>query len=416
MKKYFVFLSFMLLMHNVLAQVLLDVYKKGTVKLVPDSEYGKDNQWDKVFESYYDTLYNAHIKSPIGVRKSLVVMPDGSVVVSHRYKDFYSLFDPAGKFVKEFNLKGSSGKKLKEVDQIQGIINNNFYTDFDNMGKSICFDFNGNYVKTLSVDYMVFQSVPISNNKIAVAGWVIWKDRQRDLVAIIDYKTNEHKIIWDYFYVTKGGNFVYTESHGFKGTPIPKGVPIGEGLRPQIAFVNNRLIIAIPGSGDILIYDVNGKFISKEKAEWEPKYISVQEQKESKEKAIERVLYNIEHKEKKGYRFFPDLATQLKDLKAELENITTPKPLPMFSNVLKDSDGNLLFFEMAETEGGNKFNVWIYQEGGKFVCQSSFVCDDFDLIITPSKMVFHNGYIYSLQTLKNAKGNPLRLVRFKVTN
>jgi hypothetical protein len=71
---------------------------------------------------------------------------------------------------------------------------------------------------------------------------------------------------------------------------------------------------------------------------------------------------------------------------------------------------------MAETEGGNKFNVWVYQNGGKFVCQSSFVCNDYDLVISPSKMVFHKGYIYALQTLKNAKGNPLRLVRFKVGN
>ncbi|MDL2326431.1 hypothetical protein LJC67_05105 [Bacteroidales bacterium OttesenSCG-928-A14] len=60
--------------------------------------------------------------------------------------------------------------------------------------------------------------------------------------------------------------------------------------------------------------------------------------------------------------------------------------------------------------------MWILKEGGQFICQSSFICDDYDLSITPSKMVFHNGYIYSLQTLKNAKGNPLRLVKFKLTN
>ena len=416
MKKYFVFLGFMLILHNVSAQSLLEIYKKGTVKLIPDTEYGKGNQWEKVFETYYDTLHHGLYPAPMGNRKSLVVMPDGSVVVSHPYRDFYSMFDPNGKFVKEFGIKEKSGKMRTKIKPIQGIINNNFYTDFDNTGKSICFDFNGNYVKTLTVDYMVMQTVPMSNNKIALVGWVIWKDRRRDLVALIDYQTNEHKIIWDYFYVQKGDNFTFSESEGFKETPMPKGVPVGEGLRPQLAFVNNRLIVAIPNSGEILIYNANGKLISKEKAEWEPKYISVEDQKESLRKTIERVTYEQEHKENKGYRYFPDLTTRLKDLKADLENINTPKALPMFSNVIKDSDGNLLFFEMAETEGGNKFNVWIYQDGGKFVCQSSFVCDDFDLIITPSKMVFHNGYIYSLQTLKNAKGNPLRLVRFKVMN
>jgi hypothetical protein len=84
--------------------------------------------------------------------------------------------------------------------------------------------------------------------------------------------------------------------------------------------------------------------------------------------------------------------------------------------MIKDSDGNLLFFEMPEEDGANKFNVWVYQNGGKFVCQSSFECDDYDLSITPSKMVFYKGYIYALQTLKDTKEMPLRLVRFKVGN
>ena len=39
------------------AQKLLDIYKKGTVKLVPDMEYAQGNNWDIVFKTYYDTLY-----------------------------------------------------------------------------------------------------------------------------------------------------------------------------------------------------------------------------------------------------------------------------------------------------------------------------------------------------------------------
>ena len=106
----------------------------------------------------------------------------------------------------------------------------------------------------------------------------------------------------------------------------------------------------------------------------------------------------------------------IKQMNEDLNRITTPIPMPVFSNIIKDSDGNLLFFEMPQSEGANKFNVWVYQNGGRFVCQSSFECDDYDLSITPSKMVIYKGYIYALQTLKKADGNPLRLVRFKVSN
>lgn len=103
-------------------------------------------------------------------------------------------------------------------------------------------------------------------------------------------------------------------------------------------------------------------------------------------------------------------------MELDLTRITEPIAMPSFSTILKDSDGNLLFFEYPKEENSNKFNVWIYENGSKFVCQSSLVSDEYNLVINPSKMVFSNGYIYELQLIKKATGVPLRLVRFKVTN
>jgi hypothetical protein len=74
-----------------------------------------------------------------------------------------------------------------------------------------------------------------------------------------------------------------------------------------------------------------------------------------------------------------------------------------------------LFFDFPEENDANKFNVWVYENGGSFVCQSSFVCDDYELQINPNKLVFHSGYLYGLQHKKNVEGVPLRLVRFKLT-
>jgi hypothetical protein len=411
--------AFCLLPLGTLAQSLLDVYKKGTVKLVPDTEYAQSNNWDKVFESYYDTLYH----SPMGDRKSIVLTPTGSVVVSHRYRSFYSLFDEKGKFVKEFSIKDKSGKIIKEPEAIAGVMDNNFFTGLDKMGIMNCFDFNGNFVKTLKLNYMARDIISMNNNKIAVVGWVIWKEKFRDFVAIVDFETNNEKIIWDQFTNRTAEcssqlfNYSYCfESGGIVSIGTMPYSNTGISSPPQIAFVNNRLIVALPHSGEILTFDVDGNLKSKEKIGWGNNSLSVEEQKEIQRKAIENYS--------NAKKWMPDGVSQeeykkatetiLKEMKADLNKITTPISIPVFSNVIKDSDGNLLFFEMPETEGGNKFNVWVYQNGGKFVCQSSFVCDDYDLVITPSKMVFYKGYIYALQTLKNAKGNPLRLVRFKV--
>jgi len=105
----------------------------------------------------------------------------------------------------------------------------------------------------------------------------------------------------------------------------------------------------------------------------------------------------------------------ISEMEEDLHNISTPLTKPSFSTILKDSDDNILLFEIPEEKNANVFHVWVYQNGGQFVAECTFVCDEYDLNISSSKMVFHDGYIYALQTLKEAEGNPLRLVRFNLT-
>ena len=408
---------------SVSAQKLMDVYKKGIVKLVPDIEYGQGNNWDNVFKTYYDTIYS----TAMGDRKSLILMPDGSAIVNHRYRNYYSKFSPTGKFEKEFGIISSKGEQYKKINAIEGIINNDtFFTGLDNMGNMICFDFNGNYKKTMKLNYMTRQMIPLPNNKIAVVGWVLWTNKIREFVSIVDYETNEEKIIWEYFTERTeftGERKLFNYAYEFKKggmiscTTMPFSKSTGMSAPPNIECVGNKLIVAIPTSGEILVYDLDGKLISKDKIEWAKNYISVEEQKGIQQKAIEKYknsksesLWGPSDERKAAWEFM------LKEMESDLTKISEPILIPVFSTIIKDSDGNLLFFEYPKEENANKFNVWVYENGGKFVCQSSFVCDEYNLTINPSKMVFSNGYIYGLQLTKKTTGVPLRLVRFKVTS
>jgi hypothetical protein len=409
------------------AQKLIDVYKKRTVKLVPDPAYARDNNWDKVFKTYYDTIYD----TPMGDRKSLKIMPDGSVVVNHAYRNYYTKFSPDGKFEKEFGIKDSKGQPFKEINAIEGVINNNtFFTGLDNMGNMVCFDFNGNYKKTLKLDYMSKQMIPLPNNKIAVVGWVIWSAKFRDFVSVVDYETNQERVIWEYFtpdnlrpLMEKGTRTLFNYAYKFKNggviscTTMPYTRPAGLTSPPVVACNGKEVIVTIPTTGEILIYDLEGKLITKNKVGWDRSYLSVQEQKEIQLKAINQYKNNQENLlESRSEEYQAAREYFVKEMEADLAKISDPIPLPFISTIIQDSDGNLLFFEFAKEENANKFNVWVYENGGKFICQSSFVCDDYNLVINPSKMVFHDGYIYSLQLLKNATGVPLRLVRFKLIN
>ena len=423
MKKLLCFILIVMTSLSTYSQKLVDVYNKGTVRLVPDSEYARENNWNDVFKTYYDTLYG----SPMGDRKSLKLMPDGSVIVNHRYRNYYTKFSPNGKYEKEFGILNSKGQQLKKINSVEGIINNNtFFTGLDNMGNMICFDFNGNYKKTLKLNYMTRQMISLPNNKIAVVGWVIWSSKFREFVSIVDYETNQEKIIWEYFtdrpdYGTgerKMFTYVYKYKQGgmVSCTTMPFSKTTGMSSPPNITCIGNKLIIAVPVTGEILIHDIEGKLLLKDKIDWAGNNISVTEQKEIQQKAIEkyknsRSLWGPADERQAA------LDHMIKEMEIDLNNISEPIPMPVFSTIIKDSDDNILFFEYPKEENANKFNVWIYENDGKFVCQSSFVCDEYDLEINPSKMVFHNGYIYGLQIMKNSTENPLRLVRFKlITN
>ena len=413
-----------LLAMSMYGQKLLDIYKKGPVRLVPDTEYGKGNDWNTVFKTYYDTIY----ATPMGERKSLVIMPDGSVVVNHRYRNYYSRFSPSGKFEKEFHVTSQKGVPYKEVTEIEGVINNTFFTLPDNTGNMLCFDFNGRYARTLKLDYMVSQMVPLPGDKIAVVGWVIKKTSFCDFVSIVNYPDNSQKIIWqnniDKSETDKNSSlfhYTYTFKNGksISFSSMPYLNSAGLSSPPKIECVSDKLIVSVPGTGELLTYTVTGELITKSKVSWVPGTISVDEQKEIQQTAIARYKHkNIQVNT--GFGSPDELKNAdnqiLQQMQSDLGRITQPIPLPAFSTIIRDSDGNLLYFEYPKKENANKFNVWICEQNGRFVCQSSFICEDYELNINPSKMVFRDGLIYGLQILKKTSGVPLRLVRFKVSN
>ncbi len=421
MKKYLIIITTMSILQVTLySQDLLSKYKTGTVKLVPDNQYAQGNDWGNIFRSYYDTLYN----KPMGMRKSLVLLPDGSVIVNHAYRNYHTKFSPTGKYEKEFTVEKAKHKA------IMGVINGNtLFTGLDNMGKMTCSDLDGNYKKTLTLDYMTRSIIALNNGKFAVVGWVIWSEKFRTFVSIVDYNTNKEKVIWEHFddrSVSSSGKtlrnrqpFNYSiklkEGGMISCTTMPYSRMTGKGIPPQIATVNNELIVAIPNTGEVIVFDLDGNQKTKSKIDWPNSFISIEEQKTIQQKAIDRYKKYIEQGDERVQKNLDAYNQMISDMEEDLRNINSPLTKPSFSTIIKDSDGNVLFFEIPEEENANIFHVWIYNQGGRFVTQCTFVCDEYDLNISSSKMVFHNGYIYGLQLLKETKGNPLRLVRFKLT-
>lgn len=419
MKKLFIILFITLVHLSLHSQDLLNKYKTGTVKLVPDTEYAQGNDWNDIFRSYNDMVMD----KPMSGRKSLVLLPDGSVIVNHAYQDYHTKFSPNGKFEKEFEVEKAGHKPIKGI-----LGSNTLFTGLDNMGYMTCTDMNGNFKKTIILDYMAKDIIALGNNKFAVVGWVLWSSKIRSFISIVDYETNEEKIIWEEFtdrgYCGDGAKqndrqpFNYTVKLKKGGimacTTMPYSMKTGKGLPPQITTIDNELIVGIPNTGEILVYDFDGNLKNDRVIDWKNSVISVDEQKAIQQKAIDKYKSYLEKGDEYVVENKKAFEGMIAEMEKDLRNINKPIPKPSFSNIIKDSDGNVLFFEIPEEKGSNVFNVWVYKGSGEFANKCSFVCEDYNLNISKEKMIFKDGYIYAIQELKEANGIPLRLVRFKM--
>ena len=417
------------------SQSLLNIYKNGAVKLVPETNYAKDNDWNQVFRSYYDKLYDTYV----GKRKYVTVLSDGSVVVSHSYTDYYTLFDKDGKFVREFSINTGKNKKLQKP--IAGALNDKvLYTKADNLGKIHFIDLQGNIKKIVNIKYSVYDILPLPGDRLLVTGFVVGK-KCRDIVSIVDYNTGDQKVIYSYWFqdgrysASSAGEdvpFFYRKklengSEFMIGYhPVDAVMPIWlrqGSIRVRVAIVKQKIVVAAPSVNQVITYDLNGVELNRMNIPFGKNELSAEEQKEILRKQIEdlkkttdptilpHVSTNVESEEYNKV-ILPEL---VKKMEKDMALITEPVTMPVFTTIIKDSEDNLLFFEIPETKGGNKFNVWVYQDGGNFICQSSFVCDDYDLVIKADRMAFHNGYLYSVQDKKGAEGIPMRLVKFRLS-
>ena len=141
-----------------------------TITLVPDETYGKGNDWDKIFDTYYDTLDGR----PNGLRKKLVVFDDGKAMVSHANKNRYSLFDANGKFLKDIAIYfADKGKKPRNLQPVEGRLGDLYFTKPNNMGDIYLFDDNGLIKKELKINYLAKEmlALPLSKKNLKSIIW-----------------------------------------------------------------------------------------------------------------------------------------------------------------------------------------------------------------------------------------------------
>ena len=371
------------------------------IQLVPDETYGQGNNWDKIFDTYYDTLDGR----PYGLRKQLVLFDDGKAMVSHATRNRYSLFDANGKFLKDITLYfADKGKKPRNLQPVEGKLGNLYFTRANNTGAIYLFDNNGLIVKELKIKYQALEMLALDDHHIAIYGGTSWTNKYRHLVSLLDTNTGKEKTLCDVFEdmntdLKDKGYFIYTESNrnDMKG-------------RWQIVKVNGKLIVSNPIDGLVRTYDFNGNKISEKLLDWEPQTLSVKEQIALQSARIKDLKDDLPGEtDERVLRYYNDFITFYEN---GIPHIKEPINMGWFTMAIKGHDGNILFFDDAEEAGKNTFHVYSVSKG-QSISTGSFQCEDYDLAITKKRFMCHGGYYYGVQVLKNCEGIPLRLVRFR---
>lgn len=381
MKKLFLILTLAFASYIVDAQTI-NLVKDNSYAITEDSDF-----FDALGQA--GTLYNA---------KKLTVFDDGTAMISHTNENRYSLFDEKGKHLKDIEIYYEDGKKKPfNLQPVFGKINNLYFTGNNSSGIIYFFNDNGLIVNEITIDSSVYNMITLNDNYIAFLGGTSWKTKWRDFVALLNVNTGKYNIIFDCFEDTSSKNedyYIYAKAHINK--------------KPEIVKVADNLIVAIPYEGMLKVYDFTGNKVSEHKLDWKPKSLSVEEQKKIQADAIAKYKQEAANSE-----LNPDLFKNfISRLENGMDHITQPLSLSMFTSAMKGNGDNIIFFEYIEEAGKNSFHTYSVGQN-KTISQNSFQCSDFDLSITKSKFVVHNGYVYGIQKVKGSE-NELRLVRFEM--
>lgn len=441
------------------SQNMLSIYKKGPVKLVPDRTYGSMNKWEGLFNLYYDS-----VRKDIGDKwndKRIIVAPDGSVFMSHKNRHEIWKFGPDGNFLKRFGSKGGIATKFPMLPSIEPVIDGKYVFTTDVNARLKFFDLDGNYFKSITLKYMTGDFQPIGNGEILLTGTSMWKKSDpktktfsynwRHIVVRLNINTGEEKIIHSFF---EDGDFIWTDSKNrdsirskpvqtpFKGVYLPN-YQLFKRSMIQL-FRDGSFAVMNRSEGTVTLYDISGKQKSIFKLDITPLTVTEKDALENYESVRQMLTDRIKHAEARPdtavtkissgesgttpgtvihTTSFPGRQLIIQRTKEALDHLDFYKDvknyypnLPYFSNIICDDEGNMLVFEFTPKDQveTNVFNIIAYDNKGEKLARTSFICDDYELSFSSSSFVISKGYVYAVAKLKNAKGMPLRLVRFKM--
>jgi hypothetical protein len=365
---------------------LVEIYKKGTIKMIPSPGFGKGTDWESLI---YDSF------------KDIAVAEDGSVFVSNSRQHNIFKFNTSGKHIGTYGRKGEGPGDLYFPGDIS-ILDGRYLVigDYALKRRISILDFFGKCMKVLKTDHSAAFTIALKKNKIAYTysytGDILKSGKSKKTIFIKDTVSGKEFPVLSREFVEK--NFV---TIGRIMYSITDNSETGD------FFINRtldgNLLVGISNTPDLHIYSPEGKLIHSFRLQINP--IPVNEEYLKKFKDFFMA-------DKRNER--PAMSTYLlnKFEKLSFKDYFDPY-LPLYREILVDEEGNILIFKSSDCFEHCNEVFQVYSSEGKYICETTIYKGDYDFKIDRrlKNIVFMKKAIYGLFQLKDSEDISMRLVK-----
>ena len=361
-----------LILVNLLPADLMDLYKKGTVNLVPDPGFGKNTDWEELI--YYR-------------RRHIAVADDGCVFVSNAKQHNIYKFDSRGNLVKTFGRKGLGPGDLFFPSQLSIAANKYLViNEYATNRRLSIFDLAGNYVKVIKTDWPVFESISLKNNVIALLTYQTEiKGNKKERIAKIfthHIDTGEEKPIYarkldiTQTKTVSGGRKVYYYEEVF-----------------FLSTNSGNILLGFNNNPDLAIYSPAGEKLKSFRLQLKQHKITAE---------LKERHYNIRLKRAWDNPNMPkrERASFAKNMKRNKSKILSefPEFYPYYTDILIDGEDNILVLKNRYVDEPDWKWTPIYQvysPDGELKCEFGMNFGKYDTKIWIPRE-FSNGFLYGI--------------------
>jgi hypothetical protein len=330
-----------------------DVYKAGPVKLIPDPAFGKGVDWGSfLFESF----------------KDLAVADDGTIFMANSRENTIHKFDPSGKKVLTFGQKGQGPGDL-ESPNCPSVLDGKYLVvgEYATNRRISLFGLDGRFHKLLKAERPVYDVAALGGTKIAyVSRQFEQGDTGQKTAGVMLTPMTIRVVLKDI--ETGAEQVILTRTVQQKFIQINRGptISFGDNMTGGGLFLartsDGRLAVAVANSPQIEIFDGGGRRVGS--------FAIAKTAQPATSDFIARYKNNQVEGMRKQWAKIPTLLNALKDIEGYDFSQFFDEPLPIFTDMTTDADGNFLFFLRPENPGEPGLEFCAYSPGGELIAET----------------------------------------------